>query len=129
MKRVVVSLVGLILSASSAYAVPTGCFLADGSGYCYSGYFYSSDCDQANMSSYFFGNYISSMCQYVNGAEAVVISCTQDLNACNSNKNLCLATAAAIEQNRQEWMAYAQRRDALIKRLNKACGSKCRRIK
>jgi hypothetical protein len=129
MKRVIISLVSLVLSTSGAHAVPTGCFVADGSGYCYSGYFSGSDCDQLNMTSYFFGNYVSSMCQYVNTAEGFITACAQELSSCDSNKNACLATAAAIEQNRQEWMAYAQRRDALIKRLNKACGSKCRRIK
>ena len=48
MKKVLLGLLSCMV-ASTAYAVPTGCFKQDYSGFCYSGSFFASDCDQWNM--------------------------------------------------------------------------------
>jgi hypothetical protein len=119
-----------------AYAVPTGCFITDYSSSCYTGYFLSSDCDQYNMSYYNFGSYISSMCTYVNSIESSNVSCAGTLSVCRdtlttvvSQRDDATNLFVAAEQNRQEWVAYAGKRDKLIARLYKACGSKCKRIK
>jgi hypothetical protein len=142
MKKRIIAL-ALSLMASNAYAVPTGCFYTDNSSYCYSGQFLASDCDQWNMTSYYFGNYVSSMCSYINATESTLYVRTVALDSCNADFNTavaqrnalsadkaaCLTTAASIESNRQQWIAYAGKRDALITKLYRACGSKCRRIR
>ena len=149
MKKLVVVLL-LVSLSRVAYAVPTGCFKSDYMVSCYYGYFYASDCDQYNMSSYNFGTYINSMCDYVNSVESTGAACIDTLAAVVAQRDTaqstgatCLNTLAAVatqrdkaaalvastDQNRQEWIAYAGGRDKLIKKLYKACGSKCKRIK
>ena len=171
--------------ALKAHAVPTGCFMDTFSGFCYPGQFLAADCDQWNMTPYYFGNYVASMCSYVNVQESAFSNCAVGRDACNAalnatiaqrdscnvdfkdvvaiadacfeqrdscidrrnscdtafnsaiaqrdayaaDKNACAANAAAIEGNRQQWIAYANGRNDLIKRLYRACGAKCRRIK
>jgi len=131
------------LLAPNAHAVPTGCFVTDTSSYCYNGPFFASDCDQWNMTPYYFGNYVSSMCGYVNALESAATGVAASLNQCNNesnfiasqrdtcvtDKNTCVALAASIEKNRQEWVAYARGREEVIKKMQRACGAKCRRIK
>jgi hypothetical protein len=133
-----------------AHAVPTGCFVTTYGTSCYYGSFYASDCDQYNMSSYNFGPYINSMCYYVNAIESASATCDAALgtvmnqrDAAQSSGATCLNTLssvatqrdnanaqyAATEKNRREWVAYAGKRDKLIKKLYKACGTQCRRIK
>jgi hypothetical protein len=135
MKKLTLTLLLTTLS-TTAHAVPVGCFMTDTSSYCYPLSFSASDCDQWNMTSYYFGNYISSMCGYVNTLETVAITSASSLDKCNSDfgvvvgqRDTCVALAANIEKNRQEWVTYARGRDAVIKKLQRACGSKCRRIK
>ncbi len=120
----------------SAHAVPTGCFYADYGSSCYTGSFMASDCDQWNMTPYYFGNYISSMCSYVNSTESLVTSCSLLLGSCQSDvttlinqRDNCTSVANSNEKNRQEWIAYSAKQGKLIKRLYKACGAKCKRIK
>ena len=142
MQKQLFALFAFILT-TNAHAVPAGCFVTDTSTYCYTGSFLASDCDQWNMTSYYFGTYVSSMCSYVNTVEAFALGTASSLDKCNADfktvvsqrdtcaneKNTCVALAADIEKNRQEWIAYAQGRDAVIKKMQKACGAKCRRIK
>jgi hypothetical protein len=142
MKKTFTSL-AIALIASNAHAVPTGCFVTDGTNFCYAGSFLASDCDQWNMTPFNFGNYVASMCSYVNSTENLFSVCDTTLKSCDSafnaalarqsacvaDKNTCEAMAAGIERNRQEWIAYANGRNLLLKKLYKACGSKCRRIK
>lgn len=142
MKKTVITLSTMFVCAT-AHAVPTGCFVTDTDNYCYAGSFSYSDCDQWDMSAYYFGNYISSMCNYVNSTESLAITLSNSLDSCNrdfntvvaqrnvclSEKGLCLNLSAQVEANRQEWVGYAQKRDALIKKLYRACGTKCKRIK
>ena len=142
MKKLILALL-LTALAPNAHAVPTGCFVTDTSSYCYNGSFFASDCDQWNMTSYYFGPYVSSMCGYVNALESVNTGAIASLNQCNNDfnviasqrdtcvtdKNTCVALAASIEKNRQEWVAYARGREAVIKKMQRACGAKCRRIK
>ena len=137
-------LIVLVLTgASRAHAVPPGCFITEYGTSCYTGYFLASDCNQLNMTSYYFGNYISSMCGYVNSIEASLLSsdaavrqCNSDFSVvvaqrdtCSNDKSACISAAANIDNNRQEWIAYARGREALVKKLQRACGAKCRRIK
>jgi len=133
----------ICLITSSAHAVPNGCFITEYGSSCYAGQFLVSDCDQWNMTSYYFGNYVSSMCSYVNATERSLASCEVGYESCVANfntaiaqrnayaadKDSCLATAASIEANRQQWIAYAGKRNTLVTKLYKACGSKCRKIK
>ncbi len=133
----------LLTGASRAHAVPTGCFMTDYGTSCYTGYFLASDCNQINMTSYYFGNYIYSMCSYVNSIEGSLSTADASLRQCNSDfsvvvsqrdtlandKSACISAAATIDKNRQEWIAYARGREALVKKLQRACGAKCRRIK
>jgi hypothetical protein len=149
MKKILLGFMSCMV-ASTAHAVPTGCFMGTYDSYCYSGYFYASDCDQWNMTSYNFGSYIYSMCSYVNSAEASnayltaeVSSCNNDFNvvvnqrdACASARdsylgqlNSCLAAGNSTEANRQLWISYSKKRDVLVKKLYKACGAKCKRVK
>ncbi len=135
MKRFLV-LCACIFYFPRAYAVPTGCFSTDYSTSCYYGLFMASDCDQWNMTSYYFGNYISSMCSYVNTNESLLASCSVMLSSCRADvatvinqRNSCASIADSNEKNRQEWIAYSGRQGKLIKRLYKACGAKCKRIK
>ncbi len=155
MKKLV-AMVLLVSLSRAAHAVPTGCFITTYGTSCYYGSFYASDCDQYNMSSYNFGPYINSMCYYVNSIESASATCSDTLDMCNdtlatvvtqrdsaqSSGATCLNTLssvatqrdnanalyAATEKNRREWVAYAGKRDKLIKKLYKACGAKCRRI-
>jgi hypothetical protein len=128
MKKIVLTLL-LVSLSRTAYAVPTGCFVTTYGTSCYFGYFYSSDCDQVNMTSYNFGYYINSMCDYVNSIESTSAACINTLAAVATQRDTATALVASTEQNRQEWIAYAGTRDKLIKKLYKACGSKCRRLK
>jgi hypothetical protein len=149
MKKILLGLVSCLV-ASTAHAVPTGCFITDYSSYCYGGSFSASDCDQWNMTSYNFGSYIYSMCSYVNSAEASNSYLTNEINSCNSDFNVvvnqrdaaasardsylgqlnsCIASGNSTEANRQLWVAYANKRDALVKRLYRACGAKCKKVK
>ena len=156
MKKLV-AIVLLVSLSRTAYAVPTGCYVTTYGTSCYYGYFYSSDCDQYNMSSYNFGAYINSMCDYVNSIESTNATCINTVatvvaqrdtavaqrDTAESTGATCLNTLAAVatqrdnasalvastEQNRREWITYAGTRDKLIKKLYKACGSKCKRIK
>ena len=128
MKKLVVVLL-LVSLSRVAYAVPTGCFKSDYMVSCYYGYFYASDCDQYNMSSYNFGTYINSMCDYVNSVESTGAACINTLATVATQRDNATALATSTDQNRQEWIAYAGTRDKLIKKLYKACGSKCKRIK
>jgi hypothetical protein len=81
------------------------------------------------MTSYNFGYYINSMCDYVNSIESTSAACINTLAAVATQRDTATALVASTEQNRQEWIAYAGTRDKLIKKLYKACGSKCRRLK
>jgi hypothetical protein len=128
MKKLV-AIVLLVSLSRTAYAVPTGCFVTTYGTSCYFGYFYSSDCNQYNMSSSNFGTYINSMCDYVNSVESTGAACINTLAAVATQRDTATALVASTEQNRQEWIAYAGTRDKLIKKLYKACGSKCRRLK
>ncbi len=135
MKKVVLAVV-ILLTTQTAYAVPKGCFITDTDVNCYYGYFFSSDCKQYNMTSYNFGSYIDSMCNYVNTVEASNVSCDYTLTLCKdtvtavaTERDNATALYGTSEQNRQQWIAYAGKRDKLIAKLYKACGSKCRRIK
>ena len=135
MKRIALTLL-MVSVPRFGHAVPTGCFYTDYGSSCYTGYYFSSDCDQYNMSSYNFGSYISSMCTYVNSIESTnssylssLVSCRDTLVAVASQRDGASTLATVTEQSRQEWIAYAGKRDKLISRLYKACGSKCKRIK
>ena len=141
-KKTILALTTLTLS-TNAQAVPTGCFTTDYGSSCYGGMFLVSDCYQWNMTSYYFGNYISSMCSYVNSIEGSLSTADASLRQCNSDfsvvvsqrdtlandKSACISAAATIDKNRQEWITYARGREALVKKLQRACGAKCRRIK
>ena len=141
---------GVFSLVTTAHAVPEGCFVPDGSSYCYGGSFSASDCDQYNMTAYGFGVYMSSACSYINTAEALLGLCSNDLTTCSNNLNTCtsafnaaidqrdscladktscVAAAASIEVNRQQWIAYSNARNALIKKLYRVCGKKCKKIK
>jgi hypothetical protein len=123
--------------------VPTGCFITDSASSCYNLSFYASDCDQWNMTSYYFGTYVASMCGYVNSLESIAKVTASSLDQCKvdtntiafqrdsylNERNTCLVVAAGVDKNRQEWIAYAKGRDAMIKKLQRACGAKCRKIK
>lgn len=138
-----ITAITICLIASNAHAVPTGCFITDTSSYCYNGSFFASDCDQLNMTSYYFGTYVASMCGYVNALESVASGAASSLNQCNNDfnvivsqrdacvtdKNTCVALATSIEKNRQDWIAYARGREEVIKKMQRACGAKCRKIK
>lgn len=135
MRKIVVVFL-FVLLPRTAKAVPTGCFYTDYGTSCYSSYFLSADCDQWNMTSYNFGNYVKSMCDYVNSIESTnssyvstIVQCRDALVTVATQRDNADALVAATEQNRQEWIGYAGKRDKLIKRLYKACGSKCKRIK
>ena len=149
MKKIVFVLV-LVFLSRAAYAVPTGCFITTYGSSCYSGYFSSYDCEQYNMTSYNFGSYVKSMCDYVNSVESVGATCLNTLStviaqrdSAQSTGATCVSTltdvatqrdnanalVATTEQSRQQRIAYAGSRDKLIKRLYKACGSKCKRLK
>jgi hypothetical protein len=126
-KRLLFILLGMF--PLSAQAVPTGCFVEDGTAYCSSRYFYASDCDQFNMTSYWFGNYINGMCSYVNTVESDNAAYAAALSVAIGQRDACLSASAATEKNRQEWIAYANYQVALVKKAKKVCGAKCRRIK
>jgi hypothetical protein len=149
MRKVLLGLLSCMV-ASSAHAVPTGCFKQDYSGFCYSGYFYPSDCNQWNMTSYNFGNYISSMCSYINSAETANATLSSALSSCEDTAiiamgqrdactsardsylnqlNSCITAGTSIEADRKLWISYAKKRDALVKKLYRACGAKCKKIK
>jgi len=88
------------------------------------------------MTSYNFGNYVYSMCSYVNDVESWYGTCANTLNACQadlvtalSQRNNYASVADSTEKNRQEWIAYSTSQAKLIKKLYKACGTKCKRIK
>ena len=128
MKKLV-AIVLLVSLSRTAYAVPTGCFFTTYGTSCYFGYFYSSDCNQYNMSSINFGTYINSMCDYVNSVESTGAACINTLATVAAQRDTATALVVSTDQNRQEWIAYAGTRDKLVKKLYKACGSKCKRIK
>ena len=128
MKKIVLALLVGFLSRG-AYAVPKGCFIAEYETSCHSAYFSSYDCDQYNMSSYNFGLYMKSMCDYVNSVESTGATCLNTLSAVATQRDNANARYAATEKNRQEWVAYSGTQNKLIKKLYKACGTKCRRIK
>lgn len=121
----------LFASALPAYAVPSGCFVEDSSytRSCSYWNFWASDCDQVNMSSYWFGSYISGMCSYVNTLEADYGSLSAAYAEMVSQRDGWLSTAGAIEAARQQWVAYSTYQTALIKKLKRACGTKCKKIK
>jgi hypothetical protein len=133
----------MLMVPLNAIAVPAGCFVADGDYYCYPLSFQSTDCDQYNMTAYNFGNYINSMCSHVNSIELSLSNCNVDFfNALNlfaladSKRTQCLSELTANESNRQEWVAYGQalsgqnkKQTSLIKKLRKACGTRCKKIK
>jgi hypothetical protein len=139
------SIFGLVAAffAVNAHAVPTGCFVADYANYCHTGVFRAGDCDQWNMTSYNFGSYVSSMCGYVNSLEGSLSSANSQRDVCTAafavavtqrdscagDRDTCLNVAAGLESSRQQLIAYAGKRNTLINKLYKACGSKCRRIK
>lgn len=134
-KKTILALTTLTLS-TTAQAVPTGCFTTDYGSSCYGGMFLVSDCHQWNMTSYYFGNYIWSMCNQMKAYEGVISikedslkKCDYDFSVVVAQRDSFIVQAATIEKNRQEWMTYAKGRDSLIKKLQRACGSKCKRIK
>lgn len=142
MKKIVLALLVGFMSRG-AYAVPKGCFIAEYETSCHSAYFSSYDCDQYNMSSYYFGYYIKSMCDYVNSVESTSATCQNVLSvvvAQRDSANASLVTTqqnlatteqnlATTQQNLNEWVRFAGTQNKLIKKLYKACGTKCRRIK
>jgi len=128
MKKIAL-LVLLVSLSRGAYAVPTGCFKMDYMTSCYFGYFSPSDCDQYNMSYISFGSYINSMCSYVNSVESENATYVSALTNVLAQRDGANARQATTEQERDQWEAYAGSRDKLIKKLRKACGSKCKRIK
>ena len=114
MKKIVLALLVVFISRA-AYAVPKGCFVAEYEASCHSAYFSSYDCDQYNMSSYNFGLYMKSMCDYVNSVEFTSATCLNTLATRTSQRDYANAQYAVTEKNRQEWITYAGKRDKLIK--------------
>ncbi len=111
MKKTLALIVTILLS-TPAHAIQPGCFVTDYTNYCHTGFFQASDCDQVNMNSFNFGYYISSMCSYLNRTELLAVVLAGQLNNCDTAFN-------AVEAERK----------ALIKKLRRACGPKCKRIK
>lgn len=144
-------LLGLMLVPAVSFAyLPTGCYVQDGSSFCYSLSFLATDCDQANMNSFNYGSYISSACSYVNFVEGQFLSCSDTLLACDkgftdtkAQRDDCVIKYSnlsseyiSLESNRQEWIAFSNsqkatlgKNAALVKKLRKACGTKCKKIK
>ena len=148
--KIYLLVLSIFSAANAGHTVPEGCFATYDGGGCYGGYFFASDCDQYNMTSYNFGSYLYSACSYINSTESLLGTCIGDLSNSNNNLNTCIgafnvvvtqrdscladksncaAAAVGIEQNRQEWIAYSNARSALIKKLYKVCGKKCKKIK
>ena len=90
------------------------------------------------------------MCSYVNAVEFQRDGVQSTLNTCNNafdtaisqrnacidardsylgQLNSCLAAGNSTEANRQLWISYAKKRDALVKKLYRACGAKCKKVK
>jgi len=125
MKRLLLAL--LIPMSAMAEQLPAGCYVAD--------YYRTDPCwsptlGPAEVSFYvnpaqsvnFYGGAISELVYNFFNADSRAFNCNQSLTD--------------NESNRQQWIAYAndqatkaKKNDALIKKLRKACGSKCARIK
>jgi hypothetical protein len=118
----------LLVFPLSALAVPTGCFVEDGSNNCSSRAFEAADCNQSNMDSYSFGNYVSSMCSYINSLESDTWTWSDLYNDMKSQRDYCYNTSFTMETNRQDWIAYGKYQAKLAKRLRRVCGARCRKI-
>jgi hypothetical protein len=121
-------------NSSLAY-IPDGCYGTDPYGYCWNVSFSASDCDGYNPSSRV-GIFMSTACQYVNDVEQIAVNnynsyltaadqrdyCYNGWTQCTNSLNSATSTALSLDKS-------VKSQAALIKKLRKACGSKCKRIR
>lgn len=97
-----------------------GCFIENNSFYCAQG---TITCGADPVQNAFdFGMTAADLCTRLNAATD---SNTHNYNGWNS----CITMYNSTESSRQEWIAYGTRQAALIKKLRRACGTRCRGIK
>lgn len=117
MKKLLFALL-LLPAISNAQSYTYGCFVENGSIYCSTG---EITCGTfGNVAS--FGPTVGSLCNQYILALGELVTETQRADI---NYNAYLTA----EAGRLDWIAFANKKVALIKRLRKACGSKCKLIK
>jgi hypothetical protein len=136
MIKYILGFVFSISFVSSAFAyLPDGCYATDATGNCWEVFFTPSDCDQY-MTFASVGIYMTSACQYVNDRENAVADWNAAFNIaiqqrdynyngwaqCTTSLNTATATAFNVDNALKAQIA-------LVKKLRKACGSKCKRIR
>lgn len=138
----------MVATSVFAEAIPAGCYVAD--------YYRTNNCwvpFDGKTSYKTFNNYSDSDFYYGGAVSSIVISaqtysnanssCINDYNNLVTDKNnlasqynalssrldASLNTSSVNEANRQEWIVYGNAQAALVKKLKKACGAKCSKIK
>jgi hypothetical protein len=130
------ALMPCILFASSAYAyIPDGCYATNATGYCWNVNFTAGDCD-GYVSSFRVGTLMASACTYINNTE----------KRADDNYNAFLSAISQRDYNYAGWLECAttlnsatntivlinnsfKKQTALVNKLKRACGSKCKNIR
>jgi len=128
MKIVVSSVLVSVFVASSALGQQVGCFVNFSS---------PTQCDEdeiacgenvtENLGKY--GYPIAFLCTSANRAARAAQDAVSLQQVCTNYLRECQTAYNNTEWNREQWVAYSNYQAGVIKKLVRACGSKCKRIR
>lgn len=132
MKHIVAILSFFVCTTANAqvYYPGYGCFVVQGtsgSGICAVGTITCSS--DYNLNVAYFGQPVAGLCAQVWDYYGSATECNTLLNQGNASLTECSNRFNVTEANRQEWIKYGTAQAALVKKLRRACGTKCKKIK
>lgn len=124
---------------AAAQGLPSGCYgtYADNPWmYCYNGTTTPNYTLNYSDWAYYYGYQMADRMLEAEGYLVRALSCEQDLNINATSLNSCNSAYNAMTANRDAWYnsynstaASLSKANSLVKKLRKACGSKCKKIK
>jgi len=138
MKKILLLIALFCPALATAENMPPGCYVAD--------YYRTNPCWDA-AAGYTewtqFADRTAGVYYYGSAVETIIFNGKlqqEALNICTGDYNRVLGSLNSTEANRQEWIAYGNAQAAallstntahqkLVKKLRKACGTKCKKIK